>query len=1035
MPFLLMDDAADQARQRLGDFAGQQLQAARSAAAQDITQRLQQYGQAHLDALQAQVPQVDPATITQRLLDYGQSHLDALQQAPQDLQQNAISGVADQAQQRLEAAIDAARRGDMGPFDDYLADRQQQVAQSLPSSWTATGPAQASGSLSTTGDVGRDVGGFVAPTSRFIQGAVAELERQRQQRIAAMSPLDRLDAAIHAARQGTTDVGELSRMMLGVVGDELPGAALAGKLLEANPMTSSAADLSPLVSTGLRRAGMEDTPAGALGLASNLLLPTGEAASAERGFAAAAPRVAQDVAQDVAPLAERAAQDAPVVVDAVRKFLTGEGSELGSIAPQAGARIGGAVAGGVIGNQLTPEDADPLARAAHIGAGALAGMALPNAAAAIRDARPTQAELDALRAAARPSPTAEGATEAFVRQNVLRQTPSGLPSGTVAQDLTSFGKSNLLSSPWTQLTNIATQAVELAQQPLGAAASGREAEAVAGLNAIKDVIPEALGRFKDTLASGVSFYADPSRPITRTYSPFFRLLSASDDAFRTMGEAMGRAQEAQRVLRENGSPTSAAQITSLIQANANRILTAGDRMSNLSVFGEGPTTGLGRQFSNLKQNLLSSPNKGSQAMGGLLDALVPFSGIPDRIWALTVLRAPGVNEANTLRKLGMAGLRRDPAAAQDALAGGLVNSVVNMAILSQVAHGNITGPDDPEHPNGINVGGHWLDYSSWGPLAGQFAIPAAIAESARKTANTPGAGVGDYLNGFANASGKTVLQLGYLDNLINLVSRVGQGNLTGAATSTATQYLDRLVPASGLLNTVEQLLDQNLRDVSPGRPWEREMSRIPGLADLLPTKVNPMTGEALQRSKVGQAFLPRDPLTTEIDRLNRAGYSLSVPKDYPTSVSASGYTARLSPAEGRQVTQITGNFLGGLADRLNSPGYREADDDRKARIIQAYLDAADKDRIAAARDVLGPEELRQRLIQGERVVGRYVNQSMLPLAQAIETPPVDPNTNQSAALLTFIARLQDAIAQARQSGDQERASQLEQQLNQVQRQG
>jgi hypothetical protein len=135
------------------------------------------------------------------------------------------------------------------------------------------------------------------------------------------------------------------------------------------------------------------------------------------------------------------------------------------------------------------------------------------------------------------------------------------------------------------------------------------------------------------------------------------------------------------------------------------------------------------------------------------------------------------------------------------------------------------------------------------------------------------------------------------------------------------------------------------------------------------------------------------------------------------------------------VTQITGNLLGTLAERLDSPGYREADDDRKARIIQAYLDAADKDRIAAARDVLGPEELRQRLIAGERVVGRYVNAGMVPAAQPIEAPPVDPNTNERAALFGFIAQLQDAIAQARQSGDQERAAQLEQQLNQVQRQG
>ena len=43
-------------------------------------------------------------------------------------------------------------------------------------------------------------------------------------------------------------------------------------------------------------------------------------------------------------------------------------------------------------------------------------------------------------------------------------------------------------------------------------------------------------------------------------------------------------------------------------------------------------------------------------------------------------------------------------------------------------------------------------------------------------------------------------------------------------------YIDRQIPASGLLNQVEQSFDQHLRDVDAARPWEREASRIPGLA-------------------------------------------------------------------------------------------------------------------------------------------------------------------------------------------------------------
>ena len=78
-------------------------------------------------------------------------------------------------------------------------------------------------------------------------------------------------------------------------------------------------------------------------------------------------------------------------------------------------------------------------------------------------------------------------------------------------------------------------------------------------------------------------------------------------------------------------------------------------MGRLLVFQEGQSAGSG--ISKLKNDLLGSKDIKKQGLGLLLDAFVPFSGVPGRIWsiALPSRRMTGVASPPTGRASWRAG--------------------------------------------------------------------------------------------------------------------------------------------------------------------------------------------------------------------------------------------------------------------------------------------------------------------------------------------------------------------------------------------
>jgi hypothetical protein len=182
--------------------------------------------------------------------------------------------------------------------------------------------------------------------------------------------------------------------------------------------------------------------------------------------------------------------------------------------------------------------------------------------------------------------------------------------------------------------------------------------------------------------------------------------------------------------------------------------------------------------------------------------------------------------------------------------------------------------------------------------------------------------------------------------------------------------------------------------------WQGTMANWPGLAQYLPSKIDPTTGEVLQKARTGAGILVgaqqeiASPITIEADRLKKQGYSgITPPTTYPDTVSYQGAQIKLNPTEKRAIAQSTGHILGDFAQRLNEPDYQQSTDNRKAQLMQAYINAADGARLRAWAQLVGPDVARERLIAAQRTVGRLNQQAPPP---AFTAPSFLSSSSQSA---------------------------------------
>jgi soluble lytic murein transglycosylase-like protein len=742
----------------------------------------------------------------------------------------------------------------------------------------------------------------------------------------------------------------------------------------------------PQIVSGVQQGNLGDVLGGGLQTlmgAASVLPGAGAESVAGRGVREALPAIEQSGLGDIAKSGAEAAED----------LLRGEG---GAIPVRAGLTLGGAVAGGYAGNATAPEDAELRDRAARVIAGAGAGAGLASGVAGL--SRPLeQSVLQSLRTA--------GVVAGPARATPLR--------GPIAEavDLT---KQSILTNPATHIANVIGNTIELGRQPIALAMGGRGDDALAGLISVARALPDAAGNAVSALGGNqVATLAGGASNIPRR-APVFRALSAADAFTRTLGEYQGMASEANRLLREAGISPGDPGAAAYLATHAADLYAQGARAGSQSVFGRVASAGGGRSvldnifqtYSNAKEGLLNSPRLRDQAMGALMDFFVPFSGIPVQMLEIGINRLPVAAQASGAVRAVRALAAGNVGEAQRAVGETGLETALQLMIAKQVADGNIRGPDDPEHPNSVRIGGNWVSMNEWGAYSLPMQIMASFADGYQKGGQDipVGADVAGYYGprfaGALNASLKPFQQGIPGENLLRLVSNIGQGGTTAGALGLAQDAINRIT-VPGAARFVENLIDPVAREVDRkgvASLWQGPMSNWPGLADKLPVKIDPTTGEALQKARTGPGILVgvqqdiASPITLEADRLNKAGYNLTPPKAYPETVSYQGAQVKLSPAEQRAVAQATGHILAGFGQRLSEPDYQQSDEGRKARLMQAYINAASDARLKAWIDMVGPDQARARLLAGQTTVGR-LNQQATPPAIA---PPFLSSSSLSA---------------------------------------
>ena len=212
------------------------------------------------------------------------------------------------------------------------------------------------------------------------------------------------------------------------------------------------------------------------------------------------------------------------------------------------------------------------------------------------------------------------------------------------------------------------------------------------------------------------------------------------------------------------------------------------------------------------------------------------------------------------------------------------------------------------------------------------------------------------------------------------------------------QSITQRIAEPGITKFVNNLTDPLARDIDKkgiDSLWKGPISNFPGLAEQLPAKIDPTTGQPVAKAASGPGILLgakqdiASPLSIEASRLNKEGFSkVSVPKTYPQQVTIKGSTVNLSPDEQRAVTQLTGATLDKLSQRLDTPAYRSATDAEKAAMIKAWVSAADNSRTAAVVKVLGPKEVQARVGAGRNIAGQLVNQAQAPTADDFNFDPL-----------------------------------------------
>lgn len=660
----------------------------------------------------------------------------------------------------------------------------------------------------------------------------------------------------------------------------------------------------------------------------------------------------------------------PESLEKVRNALSGR--QGGSASTRMAADLGGAAAGGAAGwNAPQDEDAPAWQRPARAAAGALFGATLPEH---VARSRPGSFGYGALQRSVRAARADEIAAARTTRA-------AAAPAGKVDKAV-ALTTSNMLSGIGTAVQNTIGGVSQTLARPGAALLGGRPSDAARDVIMMASSLGDAVRAYGEAARTGVGATNPheattlPGGLVGSALTVPLRNLTATDEFFRVLNGAGGAAAAASKRLRDNPS----MDMATLVANHGDELVEAGRKAGREAVYAEGggAVGDIGKRLATIRSDLLRSDNTGDRILGGLMQWLIPMTGVPSTILGMGGRILPGVNEVAGLTQIARGIKNRDPEAVYRATRKTAIAGAVNMAILGEVLQGNITGdgPTNPQQkarlmeavddqgnavwrPNSIRVGGRWFDYSGLGHVAVPMAMIAngvdEVNEWSRKPADKRG-GMPELAGDIGAATARTISNAWYLRNLGDVLEASKTGNIKTIGKSILATG-DRLVPLGGLANEARKYTDQIARD--PQSIEEHFENRIPGLSTRVPPRYTATTGKPMEQPQdplslafrgTPPAMMSPNPLAQEVSRLNAAGENVSVPlqdEDYAGAKQSREQTTLL-----RQTMGQAANLYG--LSILTDPKYANATDKQKAdalnKAVSQSRDIADMQLADVARD-------------------------------------------------------------------------------------
>jgi soluble lytic murein transglycosylase-like protein len=385
--------------------------------------------------------------------------------------------------------------------------------------------------------------------------------------------------------------------------------------------------------------------------------------------------------------------------------------------------------------------------------------------------------------------------------------------------------------------------------------------------------------------------------------------------------------------------------------------------------------------------------EGVQKVPYLGAVLLPFLRTVYHIAARGIDRSPAGFAFGTLPDVARGTYGRSPSQVWRALAGegaenlpktvvplgerlgdNVLGSLAFYGFYQKALEGNISGagPDDPEkrdmlraqgwQPYSIRIGGNWVSYSNWGPVAIPLSMAAAAAEA--QTYHKPGADAGAILVDGIARTAKLATEQSYLQGIGAVYKGLTEPDRFGS--QFVGQFVQSLIPYGSALNTLGQATDPTVRQ--PQRDNFGEFlkqsveSRLPGLRQNVP-EAQDQLGRPIPNEQTGVGAL--NPLRSSTIRSNavlqellRNGADVGDPPKSFRSVP-------LTPDEQRTFNTAAGQYIEQAVSGLMLNGdYRAMPPEQKQAALQRAVEAARTRAGAELMQTIGTSEASRRVAEG-----------------------------------------------------------------------